>query len=60
MKIETRSVDGIEDALYCMRHPMLSYNKADSYKTNGILLVGDNDMDLSKRLQKAGPEHRSI
>lgn len=58
MKIETRSVDGIEDALYCMRHPMLSYNRADSHEENGILVVGENDMDLSKRLQKAGPEHR--
>ena len=58
MKIETLSVDGIEQALYCMRHPMLSYNKADSHEENGILVVGENDMDLSKRLQKAGPEHR--
>lgn len=53
MEIKTRNVVGFEDALHAMRNPMNSWDKND---TTGIF-IGPNDMELSKKLQKAGPEH---
>lgn len=65
MKIETLETAGIPSAIHAMRNPMDSWNKTDStfifYEHSGCadgkFAVGKADMDLSIRLQKAGPEH---
>lgn len=55
MKFENTSVWGFEHALRSMRHPMCSYNRADS--DIGNMLIGENDMNLATRLIKSGSEH---
>lgn len=70
MKIETLEVSGFRPALHGMRNPMDSWGKADTtwhlttddypeepFPTVIDFLMGDNDKDLSGRLQEAGPEH---
>lgn len=58
MNIKTIEVAGMKTALYAMRHPFESYARSDSYETDqGEFIIGQNDFDLSNRLQKAGPEH---
>lgn len=53
MKIETLDVHGFMPALHGMRNPMNSWEKGDS--KDGI--IGENDKNLSLRLQRSGPEH---
>lgn len=53
MKIETLEVAGFLPAMTAMRNPMNSWIKNDTTAEE----IGSNDQDLSKRLQKAGPEH---
>lgn len=72
IKIENVSVHGFEEAIRGMRNPMNSWDKSDSYYThiedveaptvaiNGQFHVGDNDIDLMKRLVKAGTDHRKF
>lgn len=53
MIIETLEIAGFAPALLAMRNPMDSWAKSDSAHKK----VGIKDMELSIRLQKAGPEH---
>lgn len=61
--ISTLEVYGISPALHAMRNPLDSWAKGDSHRgteaATGLFRyeIGPNDMDLSKRLQTAGPEH---
>ena len=64
MKITNTEVYGFKAALRGMRNPMNSWHLQDSvpyYCMPDILwdatLIGDNDLDLAKRLIKAGNEH---
>ena len=64
MQITTKEIAGFIPALYGMRSPMNSWHLNDSkmYIGNEItgeecVYIGPNDMDLAKRLIKAGPEH---
>lgn len=58
MKIETLKVEGFEPAIHAMRNPFDSWSKSDSNRVSDTeFSVGQRDMDLSTRLQKAGPEH---
>ena len=73
IKVEKIDVWGFEHAIRGMRNPMNSWNKSDSkyvwdendgrwdacewVETN--LEVGQNDLDLMKRLYKSGTEHRT-
>lgn len=59
MKIETLEVAGIAPALKAMRNPLDSWAKSDSCYSEDTdeYEIGPLDMDLSERLQKAGPEH---
>lgn len=70
MKIETIEVAGFRPALHGMRNPMNSWDKSDTvyhtteehypnepFHTTIDFLLGENDADLSRRLQNAGPEH---
>ena len=68
MKITNTEVYGFEASLRGMRNPMNSWHLQDSvpcanndYCISGILwdatLIGEKDLDLAKRLIKAGNEH---
>lgn len=71
IKVGDIDVWGFEHAIRGMRNPMISWDKSDTIKcyTNGNCLgichnnlcgfcIGKNDLDLMKRLYKAGTEHR--
>jgi len=71
IKVENVEMWGFEHAIRGMRNPMNSWNKSDSIKCyanancQGIcrnnlcgMCIGKNDLDLMRRLYKAGPEHR--
>lgn len=60
INVENVEVSGWEAALRGMRNPLASHNKADSFMRNGEIIIGPNDLDLMKRLTKAGPEHRKF
>lgn len=68
IKIENVEISGMEAAIRGMRNPLNSWEKSDSYwtyiedPTTGQTakfeyFVGDNDLDLMKRLVKAGTDH---
>ena len=65
MNIRTISVDGFAPAMYAMRAPFQSWAKSDSiwkYEKEGEVvkesfIIGENDKELSIKLQNAGPEH---
>lgn len=71
IKIENAEVVGLEHALRGMRNPKNSWDRSDSgvyyFQTDKIVdgdivcypeyVVGDNDLDLMKRLAKGGPVH---
>lgn len=58
MKIETLDVQGFIPAMHAMRAPKNSWARNDtSLDIADNLTIGPNDLDLSLRLQKAGPEH---
>ena len=59
VNFQTVEVAGFAPAIAGMRHPLKSYNKADSgYDDKGNLHIGQNDYTLAKHLCEAGsPEH---
>lgn len=59
IKTENIEVWGFEHAVRAMRQPMNSHHKSDSDFTYNIAELGRNDLDLMRRLFKAGPEHRT-
>ena len=63
IKVENISVHGFDSAVRAMRHPMHSYDRSDSYWLNDVpgvkFEIGPNDLDLMRRLYKAGAEHRT-
>ena len=58
IKIENIDVWGFEHAIRGMRNPMNSWDKSDSTVTGELVYIGKNDLDLMRRLYKAGTEHR--
>ena len=62
IKVENIDVWGFKHAIRGMRNPMNSWEKSDTLLCGDIkcpdLIVGENDLDLMKRLYKAGTEHR--
>lgn len=65
LKIENTETYGWEAAIRGMRNPKNSWDKSDSewkyyggdsYK--GVFEIGENDLDLMKRLRNAGTDHR--
>lgn len=57
IKIENISVYGFQEAIRGMRNPLNSWSRSDSSFDNNIN-IGQNDLNLMKRLFKAGNEHR--
>ena len=61
LKIERVSVMNLENAMRGARNPMNSWAKSDSYyDEEGNYVLGDNDIDLAKRLAHAGSDHRKF
>jgi len=68
IKVENIDVWGFEHAVRGMRNPMNSWDKSDSewriytpeypHLSEAKYEIGKNDLDLMKRLYKAGTEHR--
>lgn len=59
IKIERVSVMNMENAIRGARNPLNSWERSDSfYDENGNFHLGKNDLDLAKRLSKAGTDHR--
>ena len=61
IKIERTSVMNFENAIRGARNPMNSWARMDSsYDEAGNFLLGPNDLDLAKRLARAGSDHRKF
>lgn len=70
IKVENINVFNFEGAIRGMRNPLNSWDKSDSRHANrldvqtiqdmkeGTLILGEKDLDLMRRLYKAGSEHR--
>lgn len=60
--IQVKNIEtfGWEAAARGMRNPMNSWSKNDTTQINGAVSIGDADLDLMKRLVKAGREHRKF
>ena len=59
IKLERTSVMNLEHAMRGARNPMNSWGRMDSYYDEaGTFVLGPNDLDLAKRLRKAGSDHR--
>ena len=76
IKIEETKTFGWEAAIRGMRNPMYSWDKSDTHESSSYcpsldhwegatedgfyLFVGDDDLDLMRRLCKAGSDHRKF
>lgn len=57
IKIENMCACNWEAAIRGMRNPMNSWDKSDSYYTDGVYILGPNDLKLAKQLATAGSDH---
>jgi len=61
LTVERTSVMNMENAIRGARNPMNSWARMDStYDEKGNFLLGPNDLDLAKRLARAGSDHRKF
>lgn len=61
IKLEHTRVMNLEGAIRGARNPMNSWSRSDSaYDGNGSYVLGPNDLDLARRLCKAGSDHRKF
>ena len=61
IKLERTSVMNLENAMRGARNPMNSWGRMDSsYDEEGNFCLGPNDLDLGRRLRKAGSDHRKF
>ncbi len=61
IKIERTCVMNFENAIRGARNPMNSWGKMDSsYDESGNYVLGENDLDLARRLARAGSDHRKF
>ena len=60
IKLERFSVMNFENAMRGARNPLNSWDRRDSYTEDGKFIMGPNDLDLAKRLCKAGTDHRKF
>ena len=59
--IERTSLMNFENAIRGARNPMNSWSRMDStYDEKGSFVFGPNDLDLAKRLARAGSDHRKF
>lgn len=60
IKLERTDVMNFENAMRGARNPMNSWARMDSETVDGRFIFGVNDLDLAKRLAKAGSDHRKF
>ena len=61
IKIEKACVMNFEGAIRGARNPLNSWSKMDSfYDKEGNFVLGENDLNLAKKLCKAGSDHRKF
>lgn len=61
IKLERISVMNFENAIRGARNPMNSWDRMDSYyDEKGNFILGENDLNLAKRLSNAGSDHRKF
>lgn len=61
IKLERTGVMNFENAMRGARNPMNSWARSDSYyNETGEFVFGPNDLDLAKRLRRAGSDHRKF
>ena len=61
IKLERTSVMNLENAMRGARNPKNSWGRMDSsYDEDGNFCLGPNDLDLGRRLRKAGSDHRKF
>ena len=61
LKTERAAVMNLENAIRGARNPMNSWARMDSaYDEEGNYILGENDLDLAKRLAHAGSDHRKF
>ena len=59
IRLERTSVMNLENAVRGARNPMNSWSRSDSfYDGEGNYVLGPNDLDLARRLRRAGSDHR--
>lgn len=59
IRLERTSVMNLENAMRGARNPMNSWGRMDSsYNEENRYVLGPNDLDLAKRLRRAGSDHR--
>ena len=61
VKLERFEVMNMNNAIRGARNPLNSWGRMDSYiDDNGQFVFGPNDLDLAKRLCKAGSDYRKF
>lgn len=60
IKLERTDVMNFENAMRGARNPLNSWARMDSQTVDGKFTFGENDLDLAKRLAKAGSDHRKF
>lgn len=60
IKVENIEIWGWKAAIRGMRNPMNSWDKNDSYVEGQAIDIGNNDLDLMKKLYKGGTEQRKF
>ena len=61
IEIDKAVVMNFEGAIRGARNPMASWNRIDSYyDDDGEYVLGENDLNLAKKLCKAGSDHRKF
>ena len=61
IKLERTSVMNFENAMRGARNPLASWARSDSRTAeDGSFVFGENDLDLARRLVKAGNDHRKF
>ena len=61
LKIERVQVMNLENAMRGARNPLNSWHLSDSYyDEKGNYVLGEKDLDLAKRLCRAGSDHRKF
>lgn len=61
IKIEKAVVMNLEGAMRGARNPLNSWDRSDSrYDESGNYILGENDLNLAKKLCKAGSDHRKF
>ncbi len=59
LKVERDIVMNLENAIRGARNPLNSWARMDSsYDADGNYILGENDLDLARRLARAGSDHR--